>query len=255
MPSPEARQSLVLEVIAQAAQVFTSEDLDRLIVGPLRALLNYEVMVCGTGFFADDGCYGHKLHNHHFPIEYLYELEQADGTLDSPLMKQWRQTMKPVYFQSGRDDADFPAKWIKIFNRHDLRNTLANAMYDRHGKVANYFIFGRINEEVGPAHARLVELITPNICAAIARALDNTGIEQTKFAGAVHKVFSPKQLDILHWMYHGKTNPEIGQILGTNDETVKYHVEQLMKKLKVSSRTQAVAKAVEFGLITPIKRT
>jgi DNA-binding CsgD family transcriptional regulator len=251
----ETQQSLVLEVLARAARTCTREEFDQLIEGPLRSLLGYEVMMCGTGYLADDGCYTHKLHNHGYPIDYFYELEQADGTVDSPLMKQWRETMKPVFFQSGRDDARFPADWISVFNRYDLRNTLANAMYDRHGKVANFFIFARMKEEVGPEHANLLELITPNLCAAMAHVLENTKAEQTKFAGAVQKVFSVKQLDVLYWMYHGKTNSEISQILEMNEETVKYHAEQLMKKLKVASRTQAVAKAVEFGLIPPAKRT
>lgn len=254
MRSPEALQSTVLEVIAQAARIKTADDLDRLIAGPLKALFGYELMVCGTGFFADDGCYVHKFHNHGFPVDYFFELEQADGTVDSPLMKQWRQTMKPVFFQSGRDDAAFPGDWIKVFTRYELRNTLANAMYDRHGRASNYFIFARLQEEVGSAQADLVELITPNICTAIARALDNTGPGHISFAGDIHKIISTRQRDILHWMYHGKTNPEIGYILEMNEETVKYHVEQLMKKLKVSSRTQAVAKAVEFGLILSARR-
>lgn len=254
MPSPEALQSTVLEVIMQAARIQTPEDLDRLITGPLKVLFGYELMVCGTGFFADDGCYVHKFHNHGFPVDYFYELEQPDGTVDSPLMKQWRQTMKPVFFQSGRDDAAFPCDWIKVFKRYELRNTLANAMYDRHGRASNYFIFARLQEEIGPEQADLVELITPNICTAIARALDNTEPGHASFAGDIHKIISTRQRDILHWMYHGKTNPEIGYILEMNEETVKYHVEQLMKKLKVSSRTQAVAKAVEFGLILSVKR-
>lgn len=254
MSHPKTRESMVLEVIAQAAQTQTLEELDQLIRGSLKSLFGFESMVCGTGLFADGGCYGHKFHNYQFPVTYFYELEQDDGTLDSPLMKQWRHTMKPVFFQSGRDEATFPTHWIDVFKRYALHNTLANAMYDRHGRVANYIIFANLQEEVGQEHATLLELITPNICAAIARALDSNDGEQVKFAGAVHKLISPKQRTILHWMYHGKTNHEIGHILSMNEETVKYHVEQLIKKFKVSSRTQAVAKAVEFGLISPTKK-
>lgn len=254
MSSIDEQQSMLLQVIAHTAQVRTREEFARLIDGPLKALFGFEVAVYGSGFWADDGCYAHKFHNHGFPVEYFYELEQSDGTLDSPLMTKWRTTTKPVFFQAGRDEQAFPADWVAKFNRFDLRNTLANAMYDGHGKVANYLIFARLGHEVGQADADLLELITPNLCAAIARVLENVEPERTKFAGAIHKVFSAKQLDILRWMYHGKTNSEIGQILDTNEEAVKYHVEQLMKKLKVASRTQAVAKAVEYGLIAPPKR-
>lgn len=52
---------------------------------------------------------------------------------------------------------------------------------------------------------------------------------------------SDRELEILHWVSVGKTNPEIGSILDISEFTVKNHLQRIFKKLNVSSRAQAVS--------------
>lgn len=252
MKQQEVQQSLILEAIALATAVETVDDLDRLLDGPLYQLLEFEVAICGIGVSLEKGCYGHKFHRRDFPLEYFDDLANKDGTVNSPLMKIWRETRKPVYFQSGRDDVTYPAEWVKIFNKHNLRNTVATAILDRLDVVSNYLIFARLKNEVGQRETQILEMLTPTLCSAVSRALRLVEPEDV-FAGAVHNVFSRKQRNVLKWIYHGKTNWEISQILDMNEETVKYHVEQAMMKLDVKTRAQAVGRAIEIGLISPDK--
>lgn len=60
---------------------------------------------------------------------------------------------------------------------------------------------------------------------------------------------SPRELSVLNWIKNGKTNWEISRILGLSERTVRFHVENIFAKLDVSSRTHAVALAVENGLL------
>lgn len=60
---------------------------------------------------------------------------------------------------------------------------------------------------------------------------------------------SPRELTVLFWMKEGKTNWEIAQILGLSERTVRFHVGGIFEKLEVTSRTQAVARALGAGLI------
>jgi DNA-binding CsgD family transcriptional regulator len=62
---------------------------------------------------------------------------------------------------------------------------------------------------------------------------------------------SPRETTVLMWMKQGKTNWEISRILGVSERTVRFHVEGIFVKLNVSSRTQAVAFAMEQGLFLP----
>lgn len=60
---------------------------------------------------------------------------------------------------------------------------------------------------------------------------------------------TPREAEILSWVVQGKTNPEIGMILGIQLTTVKKHLESTFVKLGVENRTAAVTLALEK--ITP----
>jgi DNA-binding NarL/FixJ family response regulator len=48
-----------------------------------------------------------------------------------------------------------------------------------------------------------------------------------------------REAEVAHWLAEGKTNAEIGRILGTATRTVEKHVEHLLTKLHVENRTTA----------------
>ena len=56
---------------------------------------------------------------------------------------------------------------------------------------------------------------------------------------------TPKESEVLHWLAEGKSNPEIGIILGASPRTVGKHVEHIFQKLGVESRTAALLYVVE----------
>lgn len=58
---------------------------------------------------------------------------------------------------------------------------------------------------------------------------------------------SERESEILAWVALGKTNAEIGSILGISAFTVKNHVQRILKKLDVINRTQAVGKTTAFA--------
>jgi DNA-binding CsgD family transcriptional regulator len=52
---------------------------------------------------------------------------------------------------------------------------------------------------------------------------------------------SPRETAALNWVVQGKTNPEIGLILGISRRTVQKHLERIYIKLGVENRTAAAA--------------
>ncbi len=57
-----------------------------------------------------------------------------------------------------------------------------------------------------------------------------------------------REIEVLHLLAAGKTNPQIAQELVISVSTVKTHVEHIIAKLGVSDRTQAAVRAVEWGV-------
>lgn len=54
---------------------------------------------------------------------------------------------------------------------------------------------------------------------------------------------TPREAEVLSWVAQGKSNPEIGLILGTSSRTVQKHLEHVFQKLGVESRTAATLRA------------
>lgn len=55
-----------------------------------------------------------------------------------------------------------------------------------------------------------------------------------------------REAEVLQWIASGKTNHDIAGILNISNRTVQKHVERILKKLKVETRSAAVARAREL---------
>lgn len=62
--------------------------------------------------------------------------------------------------------------------------------------------------------------------------------------------FSPREVEILHLISNGLSNQDIALELHLSVETVKWYNKQIFSKLDVRSRTQAIVKARELGLLS-----
>ena len=56
-----------------------------------------------------------------------------------------------------------------------------------------------------------------------------------------------REREVLSWMMQGKTNGEIGNILGISIHTASKHIEHVFLKLGVHSRIQAYNKVLELS--------
>jgi DNA-binding NarL/FixJ family response regulator len=60
---------------------------------------------------------------------------------------------------------------------------------------------------------------------------------------------SRREMEILRYVTHGKTNKQIAQSLGISHQTVKNHVSSILTKLDVEDRTQAAIYAMRRGWV------
>ena len=58
-----------------------------------------------------------------------------------------------------------------------------------------------------------------------------------------------KELEILKWIKHGKSNGEISEIVAVSVKTIEYHVANIFRKLGASNRTAAVVIAIQNKLL------
>ena len=53
-----------------------------------------------------------------------------------------------------------------------------------------------------------------------------------------------REAEVLYWVAQGKTNRDIGDILGTRPKTITKHLEHVFEKLGVETRTAAAARVL-----------
>jgi two-component system, NarL family, response regulator LiaR len=85
-------------------------------------------------------------------------------------------------------------------------------------------------------------LLDPEIARAILGELTQNGKQNSRL--------TQREVEVLHQLARGRTNQEIAQTLVVSDETVKRHVGNILTKLQLAHRTQAVIYALKSGLIS-----
>jgi DNA-binding NarL/FixJ family response regulator len=80
----------------------------------------------------------------------------------------------------------------------------------------------------------------------------NGGWEADELFGgndAVRALLTPRELEVLAAMADGASNKAIARRLGISFHTAKFHVAAILEKLNADSRTEAVTRAAQRGLV------
>ena len=87
----------------------------------------------------------------------------------------------------------------------------------------------------------------PAISSSVAmRLYKHIGQASSRFKS---DVLSERELDVLRLVAAGRSNHAVAERLSVSDNTVKYHLKNIMQKLSVSNRAEAVKIAIQMGLI------
>jgi len=127
-------------------------------------------------------------------------------------------------------------------------HVVAHGAREMLGDGGSFFVFVRHPGPQAPRDAYLLELLMPYLHMALHRMLIHESSEKIGEVEAV-TLLSKREIQVLHWVKNGKTNQEIGQILDISPPTVKNHVQNIMRKLNVTNRAQAVGKGATLRLL------
>src|SRR6266480_6351015 len=72
-----------------------------------------------------------------------------------------------------------------------------------------------------------------------------TEYEQRTVKAFASLKLTPREAEVLFWISQGKSNHDIGVILGAKTGTICKHVEHILGKLNVENRTAAAVVALE----------
>ena len=232
---------------AQGADVETLDDFKTWITQDLKRIFPHEAFLA---FFTTPDADGDASRISSvtfidFPARYADALGAGTGRVRTPIVQGVQVQRTPQLYNVG-DVHGHPPGWVENFQRFDLHNIAAHGVADPHGRRSSMFSFHRIPGPVGPWHADMLNILVPHLHAAYARVL---ALSQPGSNGHPYFDIKREEMEVLHWLVLGKSNCDISAITGRSLATVKRQVARLLATLGVATRTQAAARAVDWGLI------
>ena len=236
-----------LEVFHYAAQAETSDDVRDAMVR-FQGLFPFNRLLGGLARLGLSGQFEGftNVVNVSYPDEWLYLYWKngyagVDPVFQAASRSSGTQVWKRTYKQATSDNE---LEFIETARGFGLADGITTSSVDPACGLATFFSFAGEKDVDAERYVHLVEYLGHHLHLALMRTArrDAPATEQCV------KELSPREVTILNWIKNGKTNWEVGQILGVTERTVRFHLASIFSKLDVTSRSQAVAAAMEHGL-------
>lgn len=251
MASP-AEETTLIRLLELLGQISTGDELISWVEQDLQQILAHGVFICGMGKVQRTGVSPIKFFSSKFPVDYLRALKQPDGLYFSAAINNWQKSGEVQLLDSKAiANAKLDRAWLERFRASGLQNIAAHGVYEYSRQHASYFSFHQLPEPLGEQHRRLLNILVPHMHIALLRILHKLKSNATLSSPHANRALSTRELEVLSWVCEGKTSTEIASILGIASSTVRNQIQSILVKLRVSTRSQAAAKAIRKGLIIP----
>jgi transcriptional regulator EpsA len=252
MLDARAQECLILNLDA-ALRVHSRPHFFSWTQGLLQSLLRHEVLLCALRSseplaLSVDSFAMNAPDPAIFSDTFLRDAPVAPG-----LVKTWEERRhRPVVGALGDFGVLGTGSFARELDNADATTIVAHGTHDSDGAVVSFFVFACAPGGDAQKQSYLAQLIVPFLHAAWMRArmygrIRGSEAPKPARAGTV----TTRELEILRWIYLGKSNFEIGAILNISPLTVKNHVQKILRKLDVVNRAQAVGKALELRILVP----
>jgi two-component system NarL family response regulator len=131
---------------------------------------------------------------------------------------------------------EFPEGRIIVLTTYDGDEDIYRALQaGARGYILKDMVGDELIEAIRAVHAGQRRL-PPAVAARLAERMPRSEL-------------TPRELEVLRLIVRGKSNKEIAAALFVTEGTIKIHVNNLLGKLGVSDRTQAVTAALQRGIV------
>ncbi len=216
--------------------------------GGLQSQIPHDTLICAWGDVAASRFRFEVFSRNAVDEKVLRELTNPfDGHL-TRLATDWhRRGGQPLLLpldQGEPQSSEVRAALQRLGYGHALAHGAPEMGHDQ----GSFFLF--LNLPVAPDHhvAYTAELLMPYLHMALYR-MARQEPDNGRNEASTESILSTREMEVLAWVREGKTNQEIAQILSISPLTVKNHVQNILRKLNVTNRAQAVAKGITSNLL------
>mgnify|MGYP001559702632 FL=1 len=232
----------LLELIQKSFLCSKEEDL-RNLISDLKILIPFDHAVCLLGKKGiSDNVSSYNALNVSFPSEWFDLYVMKNFHKIDPIVKENFLSFALQYWADTYKKYNPPKDFIMAAEDFDLKKGYSYGIRNYRGTEGSLFSFAGNSIECN----RRTEIILTHMIPALHQALSAIVTHRTKKHIAA---LSQREKEILAWVGYGKRTWDISVILGISERTVKFHIRNIMQKLDVVTRAQAVAVAIEQGLL------
>jgi len=176
-----------------------------------------------------------------------------DAPVTPVLIRLWEEyAYRPVTCEVGDLEALAGGSFARELQRIGATRLVIHGTHNCEGVAESFFIFACVpgTDTDARRQAYLTQLLVPFLHSAWIRTRLNAPARSNETPKPARTGnITPREQEILKWIYLGKSNFEIGAILAISPLTVKNHVQKILRKLNVVNRAQAVGKALELRIL------
>ncbi|MFM8899858.1 MAG: XrtB/PEP-CTERM-associated transcriptional regulator EpsA [Burkholderiales bacterium] len=248
-------------VVTRSAEVRSHFDLLLWLQGDVQRYLPHHIMVAAWGNFQDSQIQYDVLS----PLPGVRS-HTTRPQVAQPLLKRlffrWSEFgRKPFVLNVGKDGFVLPsdAQLCPLGRSlQQMRSAMVHGITDARGNLDCLYIAFGMHVPYGDNESSAMAAVLPYIDIALRQVdhLPNQTFPTAPLTESAPPVaaalpeslplqqwgLTSREAEIVSWVAMGKTNPDIGLILGISAFTVKNHLQRIFKKLDVSNRAQAVGK-------------
>lgn len=117
--------------------------------------------------------------------------------------------------------------------------------------VSGYLFKDSDGSVVASALKRVVRgesVIDPRVSRLVAQRHAESQKSAYQTAGLESIQLTPKETEVLHLLRGGATNKQIARLMGLTEGTVKVHMNRILSKMGVRTRTEAILLALKLGI-------
>jgi LuxR family transcriptional regulator, quorum-sensing system regulator CviR len=234
----------LLEIAAKCLYCSSEKDYKE-IFGLLNKILPFDKSTSGLADLdGNNAVVSYELINVNYPDEWLKIYKDNEFSKDDVIVQNHFANFVPQYWDFTYKKSKQSHKIVSMASAFNIRHgyTFGSRPFGFCKKASLYSFSGNFKAY----DARIVSIlltIVPHMHLASSRILKERRIECSK------DMLSGREIEVLNWLKHGKSSWDISVILDISESTVNFHIYNIMKKLDVVNRPQAVAVATHLGVL------
>ncbi|HJQ57620.1 MAG TPA: LuxR family transcriptional regulator [Vineibacter sp.] len=213
----------------------------------LTAIRAFGFEACAAGAWVGIGRRrSHRFYFNNWPRDW-FEIYESKGLVhNDPVVFEARRRMTPFLWSEMTQTHSFKvlgADIVEEASRYGWREVMVVPLHGPAGYQGAVSLGALSPVTLSPVERSLLR--------AMALAVHDRCHETVGFGAGVpaNVTLTRRESECMEWVAAGKSDSEIGQILGLAATTVHFHVERVKSKLDTNSRTHAVGLLVLAGIV------